>query len=43
MRDIREMGRATQGVKIIKTSGGDDKVTSVAKVQKTAEGEEVDE
>jgi len=43
MRNIREMGRATQGVKIIKTSGAGDNVTSVAKVQKTSEGEEVDE
>ena len=43
MRGIREMGRATQGVKIIKTSGAGDNVTSVAKVQKTSEGEEVDE
>jgi DNA gyrase subunit A len=43
MREIREMGRATQGVKIIKTSGAEDRVTSVAKVQKTTEGEEVDE
>jgi DNA gyrase subunit A len=41
MRNIREMGRNTQGVKIIKTTG--DKVTSVTKVQKTVEGEEVDE
>lgn len=41
MKDIREMGRNTQGVKIIKTTG--DKVTSIAKVQKTIEGEEVDE
>jgi DNA gyrase subunit A len=40
MKDIREMGRNTQGVKIIKAAG--DKVTSVVKVQKTEEGEEVD-
>jgi DNA gyrase subunit A len=42
MRNIREMGRATQGVRIIKI-GDADKVTSLAKVQKTVEGEEVDE
>jgi len=40
MKDIREMGRNTQGVKIIKTTG--DKVTSLTKVQKTEEGEEVE-
>jgi DNA gyrase subunit A len=39
MKDIREMGRNTQGVKIIKTTG--DKVTSVTKVQKDEAGEEV--
>jgi DNA gyrase subunit A len=42
MRNIREMGRATQGVRIIKI-GESDKVTSLAKVPKTIEGEEVDE
>jgi len=42
MKEIREMGRNTQGVKIIKASP-DNKVTSVTKVQKTEEGEEVDE
>ncbi|MEM2956580.1 MAG: DNA gyrase subunit A [Candidatus Pacearchaeota archaeon] len=42
MKDIREMGRNTQGVKIIKTAG-DNKVTSVAKVPKTEEGDEIDE
>jgi len=41
MKDIREMGRNTQGVKIIKATG--DKVTSVTKVQRTIEGEEIDE
>ncbi|MBU2522969.1 MAG: hypothetical protein KKE23_01610 [Nanoarchaeota archaeon] len=41
VKDIREMGRNTQGVKIIKLSGGD-KATSVVKVQKTADGEEVE-
>jgi DNA gyrase subunit A len=41
VKDIREMGRNTQGVKIIKL-GGDDKATSVVKVQKTADGEEAD-
>ena len=40
MNDIREMGRNTQGVKIIKAAA--DKVTSVTKVQKTEEGEEVE-
>jgi len=40
IKDIREMGRNTQGVKIIKLSAGD-KATSLVKVQKTAEGEEV--
>lgn len=40
MKDIREMGRNTQGVKIIKTTG--DTVTSVTKVQKDETGEEVD-
>jgi DNA gyrase subunit A len=40
MKDIREMGRNTQGVKIIKTTG--DTVTSVTKVQKDESGEEVD-
>ena len=41
MKDIREMGRNTQGVKIIKTIG--DKVTSITKVQRDEEGEEVAE
>jgi DNA gyrase subunit A len=41
MKDIREMGRNTQGVKIIKAAA--DNVTSVTKVQKTEEGDEVDE
>ena len=41
MKDIREMGRNTQGVKIIKTTG--DTVTSVTKVQKDETGEEVEE
>lgn len=41
LKDIREMGRNTQGVKIIKVTG--DKVTSLTKVQKTEEGEEVGE
>lgn len=40
MKDIREMGRNTQGVKIIKTTG--DKVTSVTKVQKDESGQEVE-
>ena len=42
LKDIREMGRNTQGVKIIKLGAGD-KVTSLTKVQKTEEGEEVNE
>lgn len=40
IKDIREMGRNTQGVKIIKVSPGD-KTASLIKVQKTKEGEEV--
>ncbi len=40
MDDIREMGRNTQGVKMIKTTG--DTVTSVVKVQKDDEGQEVE-
>jgi len=39
MKGIREMGRNTQGVKIIKAVG--DKVTSITKVQKDVEGEEL--
>ena len=39
IKDIREMGRNTQGVKIIRLSSGDS-ATSLVKVQKTAEGEE---
>jgi len=42
LKDVREMGRNTQGVKIIKLGAGD-KVTSLTKVQKTEEGEEVNE
>lgn len=40
LKEIREMGRNTQGVKIIKAMG--DKVTGLTKVQKTAEGEELE-
>ncbi len=39
MKDIREMGRSTQGVRIIKLKDGD-KATSLAKVQMTEDGEE---
>ena len=41
LKDIREMSRNTQGVKIIKASA-DNKVTSVTKVQKDEEGLEVE-
>ena len=41
VKDIREMGRNTQGVKIIKLANGD-RATSVVKVQKTADGEEAE-
>jgi len=41
LKDIREMSRNTQGVKIIKASE-DNKVTSVTKVQKDEEGLEVE-
>lgn len=41
VKDIREMGRNTQGVKIIKLANGD-KATSVVKVQRTADGEEAE-
>ena len=40
MKDIREMGRNTQGLKIMKMKSGD-KATSLAKVQKDEEGKEV--
>ena len=39
LKEIREMGRNTQGVKIIKAAA-DNKVTSVTKIQKTEEGDE---
>jgi len=41
VKDIREMGRNTQGVRVIKPGAGD-KATSVVKVQKTADGEEAE-
>ncbi len=38
--DIREIGRNTQGVRLLELDGGDDRVVSVARVAETAERED---